>query len=107
MYDSIVYLLIASGSLHPTPRGGLPREKNTDVTDAHYSGCRPLPPASRRARWFRRVLSWLSAIAVSLGLESWPASAVGIELNRVRSAVVETNNGPLDTHEGAVVHAAL
>ena len=107
MYDSIVYLLIASGSLHPTPRGGLPREKNMDVTDAHYPDCRPLPPVSRRARWSRRVLSWLSAIAVSLGLESSAAAAVGIEFDRVRSAVVETNSCLLDTHEGAVVHAAL
>jgi len=51
-------------------------------------------------------------MAVSLGLESSPAAMAGIELDRVRSAVVETSNSLLDnclldTHEGAVVRAAL
>src|SRR5207249_6044935 len=40
MYDEIVYLLMASGSLHPTRRGGSPR-------DVHHPGYRPRPPQSR------------------------------------------------------------
>src|SRR5437867_9520464 len=47
MYDEIVYLLMASGSLHPTRRGGSPR-------DVHHPGYRPRLPQSHRNRWCQR-----------------------------------------------------